>query len=246
MNRPLKPSESWTPINKKAAVVITVIVGLISLIPLAVSLAQRRDKQIKDLSNAREIAIALKNFATDHDGEFPNKKPAAYYERAGELTSADKSNDALWWLFPVYLTSEDIFAVPGSVWSPSPPDNKLDSPRSAKRANTLRQGECAYLYVTGLNETSNPEFPLLADAGTAEDVTVYTSNRREKGGIWRGKKAIILFVDGSGRIMDVDDRTHRNASFVKRPGRSYNIFDTRKSTREDPWLTQSNLVLPPE
>lgn len=234
------------PMTGELVVLIVIPVIVMALLPLAISLAQRRDKQIKDLSNARQIALALKNFATDHDGDFPNKEPAADYERAGELTSASKSNDAFWRLFPVYVTSENIFTVPGSAWSPNPPDNKLDPPVSAKRVKTLRQGECGYLYVTGLNEISNPEFPLLADAGTAEDVTLYTTNRREKGGIWRGKKAIIFFVDGSGCIMDVDDRTDRNAAFVKRPGHSYNIFDTSMSTPDDPWLTQSNLVLPPE
>jgi hypothetical protein len=47
----------------------------------------------------REIALALKNFATDHDGEFPNKKPGADYTGADDLTSGNKSNDAFWWLF---------------------------------------------------------------------------------------------------------------------------------------------------
>ena len=54
MKTPLKQNESWTPINKEAAVVIAVTVGLISLLPLAVSLAQRRDKQIKDLANVNK------------------------------------------------------------------------------------------------------------------------------------------------------------------------------------------------
>ena len=61
--------------------------------------------------------------------------------RAGELTNANKSNDAFWWLFPVYLTREQIFTVPGSVWSPSPPDNKLESAGlfpARKRASTRR------------------------------------------------------------------------------------------------------------
>ena len=91
-----------------------------------------------------------------------------------------------------------------------------------------------------------PEFPLLADAGTAEDVTVYTGKRSEKGGIWRGKKAVILFVDGGGSIMDVDDRTDLNGSFVRRPGHPYNIFTNSQSASNDPWLTRQNLVLPPE
>jgi hypothetical protein len=242
----VKPNESWTPINKGAAVLIAIIVSLISLLPLAISLAQKRDKQIKDLSNARQIALALKNFATDHDGDFPNKEPSADYANADDLMSANKSNDAFWWLFPVYVTTEDIFTVPGSAWSPSPTDSKLDPPGCVERVDTLRQGECAYLYVTGLNESSNPEFPLLADAGRAEDVTVYTKNRSEKGGVWRGKKAIILFVDGSGRIMPVDDRTKPAAAFVKRPGHAYNIFDTGAGTSDDRWLSSTSLILPPE
>ena len=157
----------------------------------------------------------------------------------------DKSNDAFWWLLPNYLNREDIFAVPGSAWSPMPPDNEMDPPRSVERVNTLRQSECGYMYITGLTETSNPEFPLLADAGTAENVTVYTEKRNEKGGVWRGKTAVILFVDGSGRIMDVNDRTDSNASFVKRPGHPYNIFDNSQITSDHGWLTPANLVLPP-
>jgi hypothetical protein len=234
------------PSITEVIILIVIPITLISLLPLAISLAQRRDKQIKDLSNARQIAFALKDFAVDHDGAFPNKEPAADYTAADDLISANKSNDAFWWLFPTYFTREDIFAGRGSAWSPTPPDNRLDAAGSAERVETLRQGECAYMYVTGLTEASNPEFPLLADAGTAEDVTVYTNKRKEKGGIWRGKKAIILFVDGSGRIMDVDDRTHPTAAFVKRPARAYNIFDTNASTADDPWLATANLILPPE
>jgi hypothetical protein len=230
----------------KPAIVFAAIAVVIGLLPLAIALAQKRDKQIKDLLNGRQIAIALKDFAIDHGGAFPNKEPDADYAFADDLTSADKSNDAFWWLFPTYLTHEDIFTVPDSVWSPSLTDNRLDTAGSAVRSDTLRPGQCAYLYVAGLKETSNPEFPLLADAGTAEDVTVYTRVPNEKGGVWRGKKAIILFVDGSGRIVPVDDRTNPAAAFVKRPGHGYNIFDNSASTAADPWLTPANLILAPE
>ena len=235
-----------TPTISELMVLIIIPVIFIALLPLGISLAEKRDKQIKDLLNARQIAFALKNFAVDHDGAFPNKKPAEDYNAADDLADANKSNDAFWWLFPTYLNREDIFAVPGSAWSPSSPDNRVDPAGSTERVETLRRGECAYMYVTGLTEVSNPEFPLLADAGTAEDVTVYTNNRNEKGGVWRGKKAVILFVDGSGRIMDVDDRTNPDASFVKRPGHPYNIFDKSPSISDHRWFTPANLVLPPE
>jgi hypothetical protein len=42
------------------AIVIAIIAILISLSPLAISLVRKRDKQIKDLSNGRQIAFALK------------------------------------------------------------------------------------------------------------------------------------------------------------------------------------------
>lgn len=243
----MRSNKSFTaPTTSELMVLIVIPVMFINFLPLAISLAQKRDKQIKDLSKARQIAFALKDFATDHDGDFPNKEPGADYANAEELTSASKSNDAFWWLFPVYLTRKDIFTVPGSAWSPNPADNKLDRPGSVERVETLRQAECAYLYVTGFNDTSNPEFPLLADARTARDVTVYTKNRSEKGGVWGGKKAVILFVDGGGRIMRVDDRDEPTAAFIRRAGHAYNIFDTAASTSGDPWLTSANLVLSPE
>jgi hypothetical protein len=237
---------STPPTNGGVMILMVSIAVLISLLPLAISLVQKRDKQIKDLMNGKSIALALTQFAVDHDGVFPNKEPGADYANADDLISVNQSNDAFWWLFPTYLTKEDIFSVPGSAWSPTPPDNKLDAAGSAERAETLRQSECAYLYVTGLNETSNPEFPLVADAGTAEDVTVYTKTQNEKGGVWRGKKAIILFVDGRGGIMAVDHRTNPAGAFVKRPGHAYNVFDNGASTSDDPWLMPANLVLPPE
>lgn len=238
------PTASKTGELAILAVVIAMIISL--FLPFAISIAQKRDEQIKDLLNGKRIAVSLRQFAVDHDGAFPNRGPAADYAVADDLTSANKSNDAFWWLFPTYLTNEEIFTVPGSAWSPTPPDSKLDAAGSAERTETLRQGECAYLYVTGLADTSNPEFPLLADAGTAEDVTVYTKLHNEKGGIWRGKRAILVFVDGSGGIVRVDDQTKPTAAFVKRSGRLHNIFDTTASTSDDPWLSAGNIVLAPD
>jgi len=227
-------------------IMVFVLFVLISLLPPAISVLRKRGRQLKDLSNAKRVAVALRDFASDHNGAFPNKEPAIDYEPAENLTSTNKSNDAFWWLFPSYVTSEDIFTVKGSAWSPNPPDNKLDAPGSAERAETLQRGECAYLYVTGLNDRSNPQFPLLADAGTANDVTVYTDVENEKGGVWGGRKAIIVFVDGSGDVVPVDDQRIPSGAFVRRFGHAYNIFASHSSTFDDPWLSPANLVLPPE
>src|SRR5215471_8255388 len=85
-------------------VVIAIIAVLASIALPAFTAVQERGKQTKDMSNGKQIALALKQFATDHDGTFPNKEPAADYATApNALAAADKSNDAFWWLSPNYL-----------------------------------------------------------------------------------------------------------------------------------------------
>ena len=69
-------------------VVIAIIAILASIALPAFSLVQERGKQTKDMSNGKQIALALKQFATDHDGVFPNKQPAADYATATDLLAA--------------------------------------------------------------------------------------------------------------------------------------------------------------
>jgi prepilin-type N-terminal cleavage/methylation domain-containing protein len=233
-------------------VVIAIIAILASIALPVFSSVQERGKQTKDMSNGKQIALGLKQFAVDHNGVFPNKKPdvvSTDYDSGGTvLAGTDTSNDAFWWMFPTYLTSEDIFTIGGSTWSPNPPDNILDAPTATSRAETLKQGECGYEYITALNDTSNPQFPLIMDAGTVtgEGAVTYTNIQSDKGGLWKGKKAIVIFVDGSGQVATVNDQTNATTSFVRRPGHSYNISDNGASTATDPWLAAANLRLSPQ
>ncbi len=232
-------------------VVIAIIAILASIALPVFSSVQERGKQTKDMSNGKQIVLALKQFAIDHNGVFPNKIPDVvstdYDSGTNNLTANNVSNDAFWWLFPNYLTSEDIFSVGGSAWSPNPPNNILDPSTATSRADTLAGGECGYEYITALNDTANPQFPLVMDAGIApgEANVEYTNVQSDPGGIWKGKKAIIIFVDGSGQVATVNNQASATASFVTRPGHSYNISDNNASTTNDPWLAAANLRLPP-
>ena len=193
-------------------VVITIIAILASIALPVFNGVTERANQTKDLSNAKQIGIAAKLFASDNNGAFPSKAPAADYASAPATLPA-VSNDAFWWLFPNYLTSEDIFTVPNSKWTPSAADNKLDAAGSATRNETLKTGENTYSYVVGLTDTSNAQFPLLAD-GFKTGGIVYDTSKVNKGGIWAAKKAVVIFCDGSGQIMKVDPSTQA----VNRPG----------------------------
>src|SRR6266571_2433124 len=167
-----KTSSAFTLIE--LLVVIAIIAILASIALPAFSAVQERAKQTKDLSNGKQIALALKQFALDNNGVFPNNAYGNYlnYAAAPALTAASKSNDAFRWLLPAYVNSEDIFVVPGSAWSVGD-DNSLDLVNNnsggqiypvaggAVDNTTLAQGEVGYAYITDLNDTSNPQFPLI-------------------------------------------------------------------------------------
>jgi len=245
-----KTSNAFTLIE--LLVVIAIIAILASIALPVFSSVQERGKQTKDMSNGKQIALGLKQFAVDHNGVFPNKVPdvvsSNYDAGATVLSGTSKSNDAFWWLFPTYLTSEDIFSVGGSAWCPNPPNNVLDPTTAVARTDTLAAGECGYGYITALNDTANPQFPLIVDGGTAAaeaDVT-YTNVQSNPGGVWKGKKAIIILVDGSGSVMTCNNQTLATAAYVTRPGHAYNITANASGTAADPWLALANLRLPPQ
>ena len=192
-------------------IVITIIAVLASIALPAYNGVKERGDQTKDLSNAKQVALALRQFAIDNNGAYPAKKPAVDYGDAGAtaLGTGDFSNDAFWWLFPNYLQSEQVFAISGSAYTPGNPDNKLDPAGAASRTDTLKKAENSFAYVSGLTDTSNPTFPLIADGFETGAPGKYTVNKAKPGGVWSGKKAVVVFCDASGQIMKVDAKTNK-------------------------------------
>jgi prepilin-type N-terminal cleavage/methylation domain-containing protein len=230
-------------------VVIAIIAILASIALPAFSSVQERAKQTKDLSNGKQIALSLRQFALDNNGEFPNKVygSSGVYAAAPILAATNSSNDALRWLLPVYLRSEDIFNVPGSAWNPTGSDGILDTTYGTPiTPGTLAAGENGYGYIAALNDTSDPQFPLIADGWVSGAVGTYTNVRSSPGGVWGGQRAVIIRCDGSGNVVRVDNQTSGTASFPMRPGRTYNIFSDSTSPSTDPWLvTTVNFRLNP-
>jgi prepilin-type N-terminal cleavage/methylation domain-containing protein len=202
-------------------IVITIIAVLASIALPAYTGVKERGDQTKDLSNAKQIALAMRQFASDNNGAYPSKPPAADYS-AGTGTAAN-SNDAFWWLFPSYLQTEQIFAIAGSAYTPGTPDNKLDAAGAATRTDTLKKGENTYSYVAGLTDTSNPTFPLIADGFKPAAPGTYDASKAQPGGVWAAKKAIVVFCDSSGQIMRVDPTT-KTVQRTNSSGAKVNMF----------------------
>jgi prepilin-type N-terminal cleavage/methylation domain-containing protein len=235
-----KTSSAFTLIELLIVIAIIAILASIAL-PAFIGV-QRRAKQTKDLSNGKQIAIALRQFALDNNGEFPNRAYAynkSYTDTTlGALTT---SNDAFRWLVPQYTTSEDIFQVPGSAWNPTIADNKYDTTAAGE---TLTAGEVGYSYVSALTDTANPLFPIVQDGWSTAAIPDYVADTTQKGGVWSALKAVVVFIDGSGQVMSVDDRT--NLTVLRPGGYTYSIWDTSKSASPDNWFGTANLMLNPE
>jgi prepilin-type N-terminal cleavage/methylation domain-containing protein len=240
-------------------VVITIIAILASVALPAFIGVQERAQQTKDLSNIKQIGLCLKQFATDNNGAFPNKAPGGagdYNAATTALASGNFSNDAFWWLFPTYTTSEDIFVVPGSQYTLANPDNLLDAPNASARVNTLKgstptaTGECAYSYITNLTDTANAAFPLVADGWItgmgASASPAYDASKSVKGGVWAGKKAVVLFIDASAQIVKCSAAGATPSLSPPRSGHTYSLFDNTQTSTTDPWLVATNLQLNPQ
>ncbi len=55
----------------------------------------------------------------------------------------------------------------------------------------------------GLTDTDNPSYPLVFDAPSTV-VGLYVVNPGAKGGVWKGKKAIVVHTDASGTVEPID------------------------------------------
>jgi len=170
--------------------VVIAIIALLAGIALPVyTQVQERGAQTKDLSNAKQIGLALKLYAGDNDGNFP------------VVAAAGTANEAFAKLVPQYVPTEKIFYLAKSRWTPAQPDEVFGTEADGSpSATNLAAGENNFAYVNNLTDTSNPNFPLIADGFADGSPGAYTRDETAKGGVWKGKKAIVVRADLSGAV----------------------------------------------
>jgi prepilin-type N-terminal cleavage/methylation domain-containing protein len=238
--------------SKTAAFTLIELLVVISIIAILAGIAlpvfgevQTRGAQTKALSNAKQVGTACKLYAMDYQGNFPayTKKTDGSIDTAGVPTD---SNQVLETLIPDYLPDKGVFSIPKSAYCKVKPGASNDSTTQQK----LQAGENEWAYVTLLSDTSNSRFPLLADgfAQGTETAPNYIADETKPGGVWKGKKAIVVRVDISGTV----ETCYRSGSgpsakyTVKRsdadPTKNAFVPD---STADPAWMSDSNKVLNP-
>jgi prepilin-type N-terminal cleavage/methylation domain-containing protein len=190
--------------------VVIAIAAILVVMALPISKATRaKDRQTQALSNVKQIVLACKLFASDNNGDYPTYllAPTTLQPSKALGPVTDDSNTAFAQLFPDYLTNEMIFFEEGSAFTPARPDNVIDLPVRARPVETLKANENTFAYCTGLTDTSNALFPLVADGFADVAHWTYVKDKTAKGGVWEGKEAIVGLVNGSASIMKVDPDT---------------------------------------
>ncbi len=219
-------------------VVISIIAVLASIALPAFVSVQERGFQTKDLSNAKQIGLACKLYAGDHDGLFPDKEGNVDPPTTA-LTATSSSNLAFANLIPNYLPTEKLFYLAKSKWSPTVPDENTTA-----AADRCEAGTNNFAYEMGLTEISNPSFPLIADApaaGGGGATASYTTDASAKGGVWKGKKAIVIRCDQSGNV-ETTTVTGANG-IVKGPTGAAAVADIFAPSAT--WLSATNNLLLP-
>ncbi len=234
-----KKSDAFTLIE--LLVVISIIAILASIAIPVFGTAQEKAQQNKAMQQAKGIFYGLKMFAGDHNGAFPSSPDQDEGNAAsGELKNA---NEAYANLIPSYVQSEAPFGIPSSAWCKvgnvaKGPDNDISD-----RNKVLERGENTFAYVNGLSDTSNANYPILAD-GFAEGSTTdpkYSNVEGTKGGVWKGKRAIVVRCDGSSTIENVNSKTLKVTR--KGQGGAKNLFSEEVS-QKDPWLVGTKVLNP--
>ncbi|MCB1233546.1 MAG: type II secretion system protein [Verrucomicrobiae bacterium] len=167
--------------------VITIITILASVSYTGVKGALYMAKMNAAMQNAKQIGNGLRAWAADYDGIFPGEMHPVTEE---EFSSA---NDVFAALLPSYIDTERVFPVAGCAWG-----SRADG-RFEEESDRLKAGENHWAYVAGLTTTSMSDWPLIVDGTNGSGQ--YVSQPNEKGGVWEGKKAIVIRVGGSAETV---------------------------------------------
>ena len=162
-------------------VVIGIIAILAGIAGPGLTTAMLNGRITQATAHARQVALALRMYAQDNDGVFPDKD------------TYQSSNDAFRELFPEYLETEAIFPVASSPIGKKA-DNAIEPP-----ARILARGENHWAFVQGLSTTSNASWPLVVDHSDGSGH--YHSDPSQPGGTWRGTKAIVVRCDTSAAAL---------------------------------------------
>jgi len=172
-------------------VVIAIIVALAAMATPQIFKALKRAAMAENISNAKQVKLALDSFAMDNDGVYPSEDTADFYETPG---GSGRSNDLFMQLFASRNTnSERIFWVKGSqVCNPAAPDDTTTTGGKFTQSETLQAGDCGWAFIEDQTNVDNPSRPLIFDSPPTGSGLEFDPD------LWE-QKIIVLRIDSSAK-----------------------------------------------
>jgi prepilin-type N-terminal cleavage/methylation domain-containing protein len=218
-------------------VVISIIAILAGIALPVFGEVQVRGAQTKALSNAKQVGLACKVFATDYNGNFPY-----WTDPVNKTGKATDANSVLETLIPDYIPDKGVFSIPKSAYCKSRGGGATDQTK-------LNAGDNEWAYVVGLTDTSNARFPLLADGFMPGSPGTYTTDEAQPGGVWKAKKAVVIRVDISGTVETLykADKTGKTGTVKRSEDEPKKNAFTKEESANPPWLSGTDVeVLDPK
>jgi hypothetical protein len=150
----------------------------------------RRMNQTKAYSNCRQIIVAMRIYASDHQGVYPDAS-----------ANAKTANEAFRQLFKdQVLDSEAIFGCPESMFVP---DKNIG--KAPDFADAVKAGENHWAMTADLTDSSSGSTPLIYENPTkAEWPAKWNPSggpARSKGQAWADNSIVVGMNDGSAQAM---------------------------------------------
>lgn len=185
----------WT-LPQIVIVVFVIAILASALVPTFNKVAPKAN-QAAAAGNCRQIITALRLYADDHNGKYPDAHGA---ER-------QTSNQVFRFLFREgYLEDGRAEGIFGAKVSPFVPDNIVgDAPNYPK---ALEAGENHWAMTKGLKDTSNPLTPLVfenpAHADWPPTWNADSAGKKERGRTWPGGRIVVGFNDTSVQVIKLE------------------------------------------
>ena len=211
-------------------VVISIIAILAGFAMPVFSNAQKNGRVTDTLNNAKQISTALKMYAGDHDGNYPYYKAQTDGAATTTQEPATNSSEAFESLMPRYSSSKVIFGNKNSPWCKGG-----TTVASSANQYKLEANQCDWAYVTGLSETSDSRWPLMATAFAPGSVT-YKKSTSVKGGVWGATDAVVVLVDHSAKKLGDLGKSGQDGAFIARPDKPGSNMFEKDSSPDSPWL----------
>jgi prepilin-type processing-associated H-X9-DG protein len=194
-----------------AKILFGIPIAFVLLIAIMVPLvlwSRKSNSRVHALSNLREISQVLLEFESDY-GTFPNASTlprVQAQDTTGLIFGTKASNHYFRQLLATVTKSEKIFfadVLPRFFY----PDDIIECSKA------LEKDECSFSYIPGLSSSSSPGTPVV--------MTPLVPGTRKFDPKPFGKRATVLFVDGSVQALPID----KNGDVILN---GMNLFDPRQ------------------